>query len=203
LVLVWLISFFKESHLAAHSIMSRCISLSFQPTDGPAAVLTLVGRSLGSGDYLLVRRYTRAGFLLIADWMTTMALIYVIPGNFIIRLFTADPAIIPISQQVILRVAAFLFFDAMNVTYVNALTGAGDTVCPSAVNLALSLVVLLGGGLAMVILPPRRPVSRHLGRRHVLHFLPWDDLLPAVADPGLAPPSARLKKSQKFPFIPP
>ena len=173
LVLVWLISFFRESHLAAHSIMSRCISLSFQPTDGPAAaVLTLVGRALGSGDYLLTRRYTRAGFLLIADWMTTMAMIYVFPGNFIIRLFTADPAIIAISQQVILRVAAFLFFDAMNVTYVNALTGAGDTVCLSAVNLTPSLVVLLGGGLAMVILPPRRPVSRHLGRRHVLHFLP-------------------------------
>ena len=154
-VLVWLISFFGESHLAAHSIMSRCISLSFLPADGlAAAVLTLVGRAVGSRDYLLARRYTRAGFLLIAGWMTTMALIYVILGNYIIRLFTSDPEIITISQQAILWVAAFQFFDAMNVTYINALTGAGDTVWPSAVNLTLSLVVLLGGGLAMVTFLP-------------------------------------------------
>ena len=154
-VLVWLIGFFGESHLAAHSIMSRCISLSFLPADGlAAAVLTLVGRAVGSRDYLLARRYTRAGFMLIAGWMTAMALIYLILGGYIIRLFTLDPEIIAISQKAILWVAAFQFFDAMNVTYINALTGAGDTVWPSAVNLTLSLLVLLGGGLAMVTFFP-------------------------------------------------
>ncbi len=150
-VLIWLISFFGEVHLAASSIMMRCISLSFLPADGMAsAMLTLVGKAVGSRDYLLARRYARAGFTLVATWMTVMALIYFVFGGWIIQLFTSDPAIIAVSRTAILWVAAFQFFDAMNVTYINALSGAGDTAWASSVNFTLSLVVLLGGGLAMV-----------------------------------------------------
>jgi len=150
-VLIWLISFFGEIHLAASSIMMRCISISFLPADGMAsAILTLVGKAVGSRDYLLARRYTRAGFTLIAIWMTLMALIFAFFGGWIIQLFTDDPEIIAVSRTAILWVAAFQFFDAMNVTYINALSGAGDTAWASAVSFTLSLVVLLGGGLAVV-----------------------------------------------------
>ncbi len=154
-VLTWLISFFGEAHLAAQTIMVRCITLSFLPADGLASALTtLVGQATGARDYLLARRYARAGFLLISGWMGTMALIYICFGEWIIRLFTDDPAIIAAGSTAILWVAAFQFFDAMNVTYTNALQGAGDTAWPGAVNLTLSLVILLGGGLAVVTFLP-------------------------------------------------
>ena len=154
-VLTWLISFFGEAHLGAQTIMVRCITLSFLPADGLASALTtLVGQATGARDYLLARRYARAGFLLIATWMGTIGLIYVCFGGWIVRLFTDDPAVIAAGSTAILWVAAFQFFDAMNVTYTNALQGAGDTAWPGAVNLTLSLVILFGGGLAVVTFLP-------------------------------------------------
>ena len=154
-VLTWLISFFGEAHLGAQTIMVRCITLSFLPADGLASALTtLVGQATGARDYLLARRYARAGFLLIVTWMGTIGLIYVCFGGWIVRLFTDDPAVIAAGSTAILWVAAFQFFDAMNVTYTNALQGAGDTAWPGAVNLTLSLVILLGGGLAVITFLP-------------------------------------------------
>jgi multidrug resistance protein, MATE family len=150
-VLTWLISFSGEAHQAAQSIMVRCITLSFLPADGMASALTtLVGKATGARDYLLARRYTQAGFTLIAGWMTTVALIYFVFGKSIVKIFTDDPAVIAAGSTAILWVAAFQFFDAMNVTYTNALQGAGDTAWPGAVNLTLSLTILLGGGFAVV-----------------------------------------------------
>lgn len=154
-VLTWLISFSGEAHLAAQAIMVRCITLSFLPAEGLATGLsTLVGRAVGSRDYLLARRYTQAAFFLIAGWMSLMALVYFVFGGHIVRLFTADEAVVAAGTTAILWVAGFQFFDAMNVTYSNALQGAGDTAWPSAVNFIISLVILLGGGLAVVTFLP-------------------------------------------------
>jgi multidrug resistance protein, MATE family len=150
-LLTWLISFSGEAHLAAQAIMVRCITISFLPAEGMASALsTLVGKSVGKRDYLEARRYTRAAFILIATWMTFMAGIYVIFSQQIIALFTSDEAVVAAASSAILWVAAFQFFDAMNVTYSNALQGVGDVAWPSAVNLTISLVVLLAGGLMVV-----------------------------------------------------
>ena len=154
-VLTWLISFSGESHLAAQSIVVRCISLSFLPAEGMASALaTLVGAAVGARDYLLARRYTQSALMLIIIWMTSMALIYFLFAEEILRLFTQDEAIIAAGRTAMLWVAAFQFFDALNVTYSNALQGAGDTAWPSVVNVTISLVVLLGGGLAVVTFLP-------------------------------------------------
>jgi Na+-driven multidrug efflux pump len=86
--------------------------------------------------------------------MILMALLYFALGGKIIRVFTNDEAVIAAGTTAMLWVAAFQFFDAMNVTYSNALQGAGDTAWPSAVNLVISLVILFGGGLAVVTFLP-------------------------------------------------
>jgi putative MATE family efflux protein len=180
-VLTWLISFSGESHLAAQAIMVRCITLSFLPAEGMSlALATLVGTSVGQRDYLQARRYARAGFILNAAWMSLMALIYLFFGHSIIQLFTGDPAIIEAASAAIQWVAAFQFFDALNVTYSNALQGAGDISWPSAINLTISLVVLLGGGLSVVTFLPGSASSGvwavatlYVVAHGVIYFLRW------------------------------
>ena len=151
LVLTWLVGFFGEAHLAAQTIMVRCITLSFLPADGMATALTtLVGQAIGARNFAQARGVTRAAFVIIATWMSGMAVLYAVFRDPLLRLFTDDPEVIEAGRGAILWVAAFQFFDAMNVTYTNALQGADDTAWPGAVNLVLSVVVLLGGGLAVV-----------------------------------------------------
>lgn len=155
ILVTWLISFFGTAHIAAQTIMVRCITLCYLPAHGlSSALTTMVGQAVGARNYLLARRQARAALVLNASWMTGLAVLMVCFRDPIIHLFTRDPEIVSACRTAILWVAAFQFFDAMNVTYADALQGAGDTFWPSCVNFALALVLLLGGGLAMVVFFP-------------------------------------------------
>ena len=160
ILVTWLISFFGTAHIAAQTIMVRCITLCYLPAHGlSSALTTMVGQSVGARNYLLARRQAKAALVLNAGWMTGLALLMVCFRNPIINLFTQDPEIVAVCRTAILWVAGFQFFDAMNVTYADALQGAGDTFWPSCVNLTLALVILLGGGLAMVVFFPEDQAS--------------------------------------------
>ncbi len=155
IVVTWLISFFGTAHIAAQTIMIRCITLCYLPAHGlSSALTTMVGQAAGARNYLLARRQARAALVLNASWMTGLAVLMLCFRDPIIHLFTDDPEIVAACRTAMLWVAAFQFFDAMNVTYADALQGAGDTFWPGCVNLTLSLVILLGGGLAMVVFFP-------------------------------------------------
>jgi len=150
-LLAWLISHFDYKHLAAQTILTACIRFSFVPADGIASGLaTLVGHAQGERNFLLAKRHTLWAFRLIATYMTFMAIVYYAARYPIMRLFTDDPEVIEIGASCMLFVAAFQYFDAMNVTHINALQGAGDTAWPTAMQLLLSSSILLGGGSYMV-----------------------------------------------------
>jgi len=156
ILVTWLISFFGTAHIAAQTIMVRCITLCYLPAHGlSSALTTMVGQSVGARNYLLARRQATAALLLNAGWMTGLAVIMVLFRGPIIGLFTQDAEVVAACRTAILWVAAFQFFDAMNVTYADALQGAGDTFWPSCVNFTLSLTLLFGGGLAMVVFFPQ------------------------------------------------
>lgn len=156
MLVTWLISFFGTAHIAAQTIMVRCITLCYLPAHGlSSALTTMVGQSVGARNYLLARRQASAALILNATWMTGIAILMVVFRDPIITMFSTDPAVVAASRTAILWVAAFQFFDAMNVTYADALQGAGDTFWPSCINLTLSLVLLLGGGLTMVVFFPQ------------------------------------------------
>ena len=68
----------------------------------------------------------------------------------ILDFFSDDPEVILIGAGAMVFVSLFQFFDAMNISYLNALQGAGDNLWPSLANGVLCVVVLLGGGLVVV-----------------------------------------------------
>ena len=150
-MLTWLIGHFGYKHLAAQTILAACIRFSFAPAAGlGSALATLVGHAQGERNFLLAKRYARLAFGMIAWYMTAMALIYMAGRYWILRAFTDDPEVIAIGSAGMIYVALFQFFDAMNVTYINALQGAGDTSWPTAWQFILTIVILVGGGLGVI-----------------------------------------------------
>lgn len=148
---VWMIGQFGTVHLAAASVLIRCMYLTFLPADGVAlALVTLVGNAIGANRLELARAEVRTAFTLIATYMLSVGILYYLFRSPIMQAFTDDPEIIRIGVQAMVWVSLFQFFDALNVTYLNALLGAGDNLWPSVANVLFTVVILIGGGLCVV-----------------------------------------------------
>jgi multidrug resistance protein, MATE family len=150
-LLSWLIGHFGYKHLAAQTILAACIRFSFAPAAGLGnALATLIGHAQGARNFLLAKRLSAAAFEMVVAYMLTMAVIFLCFRFEIMRAFTDDPEVIALGAQSMILVAAFQYFDAMNVTYINALQGAGDTSWPTAMQIILTAAILVGGGVAMI-----------------------------------------------------
>ena len=82
--------------------------------------------------------------------MTTLGLTFYLFRYDIMRTFSHDQEVIAIGVSSIIFVALFQFFDAMCVTYIHVLQAVGDTVWPLYANIVLCILVLVGGGAAIV-----------------------------------------------------
>ena len=151
IILVVLVGHFGDSHLAAASVLIRCMQVSFLPSEGVgAALLAMVANSIGANRFRLAREQARLAFRLTATYMGTMAVTFYVFRTPILELFSRDPEVIAIGTQAMICVSLFQVFDAMTVTYANALAGAGDTAWASVVNVILCITILLGGGLLVI-----------------------------------------------------
>ena len=147
---VWLIGLFGTAHLAAANVLIRCMYLTFLPADGVAgALVTLVGNAIGAHRYRLARAEVRMAFTIIASYMLTVGIGYYIFRLEIMSAFSDNEEVIQIGVGAMIWVSLFQFFDALNVTYLNALLGTGDNLWPSIANVAFTLVILVGGGLCV------------------------------------------------------
>jgi MATE family multidrug resistance protein len=153
--LVWMVGFSGTLHLAATTILVRVIHVSFMPAIGLAAILTaLVGRAIGAGSPALAVRYTTLAARLAISYMGGFALLFFVLREPIMRFFTSNPEVIEIGAKVMVYVAAFQIFDAVNIIYTHALRGAGDTLWPSVVNFTLCAVVFIGFGYFLCVEMP-------------------------------------------------
>jgi len=153
--LVWMVGFFGTLHLAATTILVKVIHVSFMPTLGLAAVLTaLVGRAIGAQNPSLAQRYTSLAAKMAVGYMGAFAVLFLLLREPILRLFTANPEVIHIGATVMMYVAAFQIFDAVNMIYTHALRGAGDTLWPSVINFSLCILLFIGLGFALCKLFP-------------------------------------------------
>lgn len=151
ILLSWLVAFYGTAHQAAATVLIRCMQLSFMPAEGIAvASLTLVGSAVGERNLDLAEARARLAFIVVAAWMTSMGALFFVFRVTILEFFSDDAAVVAIGAGAMVFVSLFQFFDAMNISYLNALQAVGDNLWPSLVNVAFCLVVLLGGGLIVV-----------------------------------------------------
>jgi putative MATE family efflux protein len=160
LVLTILVAHLGTDTLAAQRISMSALSFSFLPGVGfSIAATALVGQSIGAGrprDGASVARVATTWAVL---WMSGIGVLLLVFATPIMRLFTADPAVVRIGAAALRVVALTQPTWAIGLVQSGALRGTGDTRFPlimsamgiwSAVLLAWLALRLLGGGLPAV-----------------------------------------------------
>lgn len=153
--LMWLVSLFGTAHMAATTIIVRLIHFSFMPPVAIGQILTAaVGRAIGEGRPELARLQTfyilRANMI----YMGSVAILFAAFPEWLFGLFTTDPEIIAIGKSIMIFIAIFQVFDAMGITYIHSLRGAGDTQVPAILTISLCVSILICGGYSTVYFFP-------------------------------------------------
>jgi multidrug resistance protein, MATE family len=157
--LFWIDSFGRDA-AEAQSAAMRYVTLSFMPAVGMGmAVSAMVGKRLGAGDLVGARRAAAWGFRISMLYMGLCGLAFWLLRRPLSEFLLGDPEQIDIACKLLIFAAIFQIFDAMNVVFISALRGAGDTFVPTLVTTLLAWGVCVAGGGATVWLWPQWGVS--------------------------------------------
>lgn len=158
-----LVGHFGKEHNTAGWIAMRYMHIAFMPAVGLSiAVTAQVGKCMGMGRPDLAARRAWLGLSLNMGYMGLCALLMIVFRREAIEVFV-DPSmpedlkrsLIEIGAQVMIAAAIFQVFDALGITFIGALRGAGDTIWPGIATLILAWSFLFGGGTYMVHYQPQ------------------------------------------------
>ena len=140
---------------AASNVGLQYSHLSFMPALGIGiALCSQVGHAIGAGQPENAIRQTVACMRMTGWYMGLIAFLFIVAGRPLMRLMNDDPAVIDAGIWVLLGAAAFQVFDAMCITYTNALRGAGDTRTPALLFFVCCWAIFICGGLLVAHLFP-------------------------------------------------
>lgn len=145
--------------LAAASTLAISVNmLVFVPVWGlSTAVSTLVGQQIGKGQPALAARATWSGVVIGLVYTSLFAALYLgAPDVFLIGHDAAGPQIAGISQlvrQLLVFVAIYCLFDAIQIVFVGALKGAGDVRFVVISSLVCSGLFVAAGLIGQNLLP--------------------------------------------------
>jgi MATE family multidrug resistance protein len=163
---VGLVGTFDTADSSVHNtstwIALRYMHMAFMPAVGISFAMTaLVGRYMGMRRPDLAAHRAWLGVAVTMTYMGACALLWVIFRQDLMRFFldkTMDPRqaaeIVRVGSGVMIVGAVFQVFDALGITLLGALRGAGDTVWPGVMTVILSWACIVGGGHTMVAAAP-------------------------------------------------
>lgn len=146
--------------MAASAIALQYMHLSFMPAIGiGTALCTQVGFAIGAGrpDDAVAR--VRIGMWLNGIYMTLAGAMMLIFAGPLIWVLNADPDVIKAGQVILIWVALFQLGDAMCITYLSALRGAGDAKVPAIMMFFCCWVIFIGGGVSASVWLPQYGMS--------------------------------------------
>lgn len=151
-----IVPLFGTVAMAATNVGLQYMHLSFMPAIGIGiALCSQVGYAIGAGDPDKATQRTRVAFGLTVAYMGVVGILFFVLREPLMRLFNDDPDVVSAGSWVLIFAAIFQVFDAMSITYINALRGAGDTRYPAVITALCCWVVFIGGGYAIALLAPQ------------------------------------------------
>jgi MATE family multidrug resistance protein len=153
---------FGPRHSTAGWIAHQWMSLSFMPAVGISIAITaMVGKAMGMGRPDIAAQRAWLGLKVSVAYMSLCAVMFVVFRHHLVDVFI-DPGtpaadrelLISVGGKFLIAVATFQFFDAIAMSLSGALRGAGDTRWVGVVTVALSWLVIVAGGWAMVYWAP-------------------------------------------------
>lgn len=150
-----IVPMFGEAAMAASNAGFQYMHLSFMPALGIGiALCSKVGFFIGEGKPETAFRWTRVAFGLTGTYMGAIGLLFFFAGPQLTWLFNDDPEVIAAGGIILAWAAVFQVFDAMAITHMNALRGAGDTRIPAILLGTTCYTVFIGGGWALATWRP-------------------------------------------------
>jgi len=132
---------------AAHQIAANVAAAMYMlPLSIGIAVTVLVGHAVGARKPTLARATGLTGIALALAFGCTGASLLGLGSHLVADLYTPDPKVQALASALLLFVACYHVFDALQAVIVNALRGYKRAVVPLAVNMACMWGIGLGGG---------------------------------------------------------
>jgi MATE family multidrug resistance protein len=151
-----MVGIFGTASLAATTIVVRYMHVGFMPAMALAsALVAMVGKAIGEGNPDLAQRHVKTALRVTILYMVTVGILFFVMRYQLLGAFTDSAETVAIGVNIMLCVAFFQFFDALNIIYSHALRAAGDTLWFAVVGGVICLVVFIGGGVAIINLLPK------------------------------------------------